>query len=134
MTRTNGAILAEHFHWAASWRLEKAAQYPDDPRNEQCAEGLQELAQYVEALPEDDERLRELSSLAIRDGATAFSVDARWAIDRFRFHDAFADVDDFLTKLVKIEVAGSVAMMREAGLLPFADDCVAAGWAYTAPM
>ena len=49
--------IAEYLREQARWREPKAEQYPDDARNERCAAGLRALAEHVESLPDDDERL-----------------------------------------------------------------------------
>jgi hypothetical protein len=53
--------LAEDFERQADWRLDKAAEYPDEG-NERAAEGLRALAAYVRMLPDDDPRLRAIDA------------------------------------------------------------------------
>jgi hypothetical protein len=97
------AAIADHFREQVRWRSEKAAEYPDDYRNEQCADGLEELAAYVLSLPADDERIIELGTLGVRDGLfSPFSGDlAAYAISRFRFDDGRDECGGFLANLVK---------------------------------
>jgi Shedu protein SduA, C-terminal len=55
-------MLAQDFEHKADWRDAKAAEYPEDERNERAAEGLRELAAYVRTLPDDDPRLQAIDS------------------------------------------------------------------------
>lgn len=89
-----------------SWRRGKVKNYPDDVRNLHCADGLHELADYVSRLPDDDDRLRDLSS------------DAFWAprgaaedlLKRFRFNKgSITDCDDFVELL-----AGYARQLQES--------------------
>lgn len=43
--------LAEEFEYQAEWRREKAAEYPDDKRNHEAAEILDQLARSVRDCP-----------------------------------------------------------------------------------
>src|SRR5690242_11972188 len=46
-------LLKQTFEHQAAWRREKAGEYPDDKRNLEAAELLDQLAGMVEAVPND---------------------------------------------------------------------------------
>jgi hypothetical protein len=60
-------MIADYIEDQARWRGQKAADYPGDARNEASAEGLKKLAEYVRALPDDDQRLATLFVLEATD-------------------------------------------------------------------
>jgi hypothetical protein len=60
-------MLAEDFERKAEWREAKAAEYPEDDRNERAAKGLRELAVYVRKLTDDDPSLLAIDAV-ISDG------------------------------------------------------------------
>jgi hypothetical protein len=116
--------IADHFREQARWRRDKAAEYPDDQRNAQCAAGLEELAEYVLGLPADDERVIELTTLGVRDGM--FSPfpgsPAEHAIGRFRFHRGDEDCGQFLAELVRRMRDDALRFGREHGAIPDESD------------
>lgn len=97
-------IIAQYFDEQSNWRAQKAEEYPEDQRNCRASAGLEELAAYVRALPDDDGCLQELSSLGIREGLfwPYAGESAEHAISRFRFHNGVEDDDcgRFLSELV----------------------------------
>ena len=63
MVTASSSAIADYFRDQVRWRSEKAAECPEDSRNERCADGLEELAAYVLGLPVDDERIIERAVL-----------------------------------------------------------------------
>jgi hypothetical protein len=120
-------IIGEYLDGRADWRQRKAEEYPDDKRNQRSADGISELAAYVRALPEDDERLRELSQLAIYgdvfspfESQTTPGHDAATAIGRFRFTEfaAHKDCSDFLTEIISQLTDDKLEWGHEVGEIP----------------
>lgn len=50
--RASGWTLKEEFKGQAEWRREKAAEYPEDPRNLEAAELFDKLAATADAIPQ----------------------------------------------------------------------------------
>src|SRR5436190_491762 len=112
-------MLAEYIEDQSNWRHQKHAEHPDDQRNEQAADALIGLAQYVRDLPSDDPRLQELQSLGMVDGVDVFMAgpETSRAISRFRFNNTGKSCGDFLTELVSIARDDALEMANMAGLL-----------------
>jgi len=102
----------------------KAAEHPDDSRNESSAHGLDELAAFVRGLADDDERLIELGALGFRDGLwIPPSADAAGhAISRFRFDRRDQSCDLFLTQLVPLVGDDAIRQAQFADELPYPED------------
>jgi hypothetical protein len=100
------AALAEFVRDQASWRRTQAQRFPDDARNAQSADALEQLAMHVEALPDTDRHLIELIELDAFDDASYFTGgdEARRAIARWGFGDATSHMRprDLLQDLVAI--------------------------------
>ena len=101
------SAIADHFQDQSRWRAVKAAEYPDDHRNGQAADGLEELAQYVLGLPEADPRIVAVGLLCDADGAYVFHTeqgDHRGAFVDPNYNallgtcDNLAQVETWLTK------------------------------------
>ena len=114
--------LAEYCRALAAWRRQRAEEYDRDARNLRTAAGLEELADYVLTLPEDDPRLRELARLTVV--GEAFQPDQRvsYEIGRFRFHHADVGLDAFLDHLVELAILDKGEKGRFGGRLPEGDD------------
>ena len=116
MATTGQQAIAEYFNARARWRYQKAAEYPDDPRNLRCAEGLEELASYVLSLDPSDERILELTTLGVREGGfSPFHESAAYAVARFRFHCRDEDCGAFLTSLLGVMRDDALRVARERG-------------------
>jgi hypothetical protein len=100
--------LAAYIRDQASWRFEKAAEYPEDLRNERSAESLSMLAQFVEDLPAQDEILGGLAIVQASYHADVYlpGEAARYVIARFGFHRVETDFRVFLDHLLSVEVSG----------------------------
>jgi len=104
--------LVNYFIDQANWRDGKAEEYPEDARNAVAAGGLRELAAYVAALPDDDQRLVMLAALDPLDADTPFNdvflagEEAGRLASRFRFgHDprvANEDPATFFTRWIEV--------------------------------
>ena len=114
--------VAEFCRTTAAWRRRKAEEYDRDARNLRTSAALEELADYVLTLPEDDPRLRELRRLAAE--GDEFRPDQRvlYELGRFRFHHPETGLDAFLDTLVELAVADKGEMGRFGGRLPEGDD------------
>jgi hypothetical protein len=100
------AALAEFVRDQASWRRTQAQRFPDDARNAQSADALEQLAMHVEALPDSNRHLIELVELNAFDDASHFTggEEARRAIARWGFDDTTSHMRprDLLQDLVAI--------------------------------
>jgi hypothetical protein len=106
----------------AQWRRRKAEEYDRDQRNVRTALALEEFGAFVLSLPPEDQRLRDLQRLA--GSGEDFTPDQRvlYELGRFRFHQADASMDAFLTQLVALAEADRGEAGRFGGLLPEGDD------------
>jgi hypothetical protein len=79
--------VAEYVRGQASWRRAQAARFPDDERNLRSAAALDELALYIEDLPETDRHLSELAELDAFDDRDQFigNEEVRRWIGLWRF-------------------------------------------------
>jgi hypothetical protein len=91
-------------------------------RNLRTAAALDELADYVLTLPEDDPRLRELERLAGEGGAFAPDQRVLYELGRFRFHHPEAQLDPFLDVLVQLAEADRGEQGRFGGRMAPGDD------------
>jgi hypothetical protein len=120
-TGTRQAI-ADYLHQTADWRRRKAEEYDRDARNLRCAAGLEELADYVLALPEPDERIGALSRLAMTGEVFTPGQQTSYEIGRFRFHSDAATCDAFLGRLVELASVDANEHGRFGGLMAPGDD------------
>ena len=95
----------------ADWRRRRAQEYDRDPRNVRTADGLDELAGAIDALPADDTRLVRLSQLGLRGELFEPGQQLHYEVGRFRFHNADVTTDGFLTTMVELAEID----MREQG-------------------
>ena len=102
--RTQRAIAA-YLTMVADWRRRKAAEYDRDDRNLRTAAALEELAEYVLALPDDDERVRTLNRVAMEGETFAPGQMTSYEIGRFRFFSDEPSLEAFLTNLVGLAEA-----------------------------
>ena len=110
--------IVNYFLEQAKSRNQKAAEYPEDARNAQGAAALRGLTGYILRLPEDDERIRELGTLAVRGGVFMPFEEGQRIISRYGFDDPKADADGFLTGLAAVTRREAVRFAREHGELP----------------
>lgn len=93
--------LADYVRSQAQWRADKAAQYPDDQRNERSAQSLSALAQAVEAIPPGGEQtIRAIEDL-IREqrwGTPGKAVEG--AVSRYGFDGEPPEPAAFLEELL----------------------------------
>lgn len=106
----------------AQWRRRKAEEYDRDQRNLRAALALEEFGAFVLSLSPEDQRLRDLQRLA--GFGEEFTPDQRvlYELGRFRFHQADASMDAFLTQLVVLAEADRGEAGRFGGHLPEGDD------------
>lgn len=90
----------------AAWRRERGTQdqFGFGPevaqRHQRSAQGLDELAAFIDRLDSEDPRLEQLEALASRDGYFDPGATLLNEIGRFRFHDPTTTVDAFLTQMI----------------------------------
>ena len=114
--------LAEFCRSTASWRRRKAEEYDRDERNLRTAAALEELADHLLKLPEDDARLMDLQRLA--GTGDEFSPDQRvlYELGRFRFHQSDIGIEPFIDTLVALAEADRGEAGHFGGRLPEGDD------------
>lgn len=94
--------IAEHLRAVAQWRRAKMQEFDPDPRNLRSAAGLEALADYWLSLPEDDERVVELTGLTFLGQMFRPGQRTEWEIPRFRFYHEESTIDGFLSHLLDL--------------------------------
>lgn len=94
--------LAEFLFSIANWRRRRYQDDLRDQRNLVSAQGLDDLAGLVKALPEDDPRLAILLQYASEGESFTPGQQTLYEIGRFRFFSADADLDAFLDRLAEL--------------------------------
>ncbi|MGC4190599.1 MAG: hypothetical protein QM589_05095 [Thermomicrobiales bacterium] len=101
------SAIAERIDAIAAWRREREFQDmmglgPDAAaRSRRSADGLEALAAFVRALPDDDARLERLRKAAFRGEVFDPGATLLTELGRFRFHDPDAPVEPFLDRMVE---------------------------------
>lgn len=103
--------LTEQAEFQAEWRREKAAEYPDDERNLNCALSLELLATQLKAMPDDHPSFQKLA-LFWDDPDVSFEVTTEADIDpdhplnlgRYGFDhcEPSADAEAWLSDLLEV--------------------------------
>lgn len=90
-----GEILGQ-----AEWRKRKATEFPDDPRNEQAADGLAALADFVTALDAESPVLDPFRPLVDAELGLIFAgPEASAELSRFRWYDPHESFEGVLAIL-----------------------------------
>jgi len=119
---TTRQAIAGYLRRIADWRRQRFEDFDRDPRHLRAAAGLDELADYVLALPADDPRLLALGELAMEGELFVPGQQASYEIGRFRFHHAQTTLDGFLGHLVELALADANEHGNFAGRLPPGDN------------
>lgn len=128
MTPLARQSLVDYLLQVAAWRRRRAEEYDRDQRNLVAAAGLEELAAYIQTLPDDDERLKVLGEVAVTHDQFTPGQQTSYEVGRFRFHYADTSLDAFLSHLTRIAVSDSEERGRFAGKLPEGDDPWSPEW------
>jgi hypothetical protein len=94
--------MSRHLRNIADWRRWRYEDYNRDERNLRSARDLEELADYVARLPEDDARLLRLANIAGYDGEFQPGQQTNYAIGRFHFFDADVTFESFIDHIVEL--------------------------------
>ena len=119
--------MISYLRSVSDWRRSRAEQYPDDDRNERCADGLAELADHIESLPQGHEDIRVLQNACQIPGSVGSDGDfipglrLRYDVSHFRFYRAQEDVSEFLAHMGTVAVVDRLEWAAEEGLID-ADD------------
>lgn len=118
------AAIIEYLYRVAAWRRAKADEYDRDPRNIRSADAIQEFAEYIAALPDDEPRIARLGQLGMEGDIFYPGQQSSYEIGRYRFFDDAAerDHDAFLTAVVDLAERDAGEHGRFGGTLPPGDD------------
>lgn len=100
--------IADRIESIAQWRSERGQQDmlglgPEAARRSQrSADGLRALASHLRALPEDDARIAQLTTLAFSGGTFDPGASLLTELGRFRFHDAEQSIEGFVDWMVSL--------------------------------
>jgi hypothetical protein len=94
-------LFAEYLTSLAAWRRSRYRDDLRDVRNLRAADALEELAAHVRALPDSDDRLKELSRLLQRSDAIEAGQRTAYELGLLRFYTPETQLDPFLDHLVE---------------------------------
>lgn len=97
--------LAEHFRSVARWRRSRYQDDLRDARNLVSAAGLDDMADWVRQLPEDDSRIATLSRYASVGTSFTPGQQTLYEIGRFRFFQPDTEFDAFLDQIANLALA-----------------------------
>jgi hypothetical protein len=122
MSETTKRAMAIYLAEIADWRRRKADEYDRDLRNLRTATALEDLADYVLGLSDDDSRLVELDRLAMEGEFFVPGQMTAYEIGRFRFFSEEPSLDAFLTHVVELAQADRGEQGRFGGRQVPGDD------------
>jgi hypothetical protein len=122
MREEDRQAIATYIRSLAGWRRRKAEEYDRDARNLRAAAGLEELADYIEALSDDDARIGRLRQIAFTGDLFTPGQQTAYELGRFRFHHTDSRLDAFLDRIVEFAEFDAQEQGRFGGLLPPGDD------------
>jgi hypothetical protein len=105
MDQSVRVLIADYLRNVAVWRRQRVQDDLHDVRNLRSAAALEALAEYVLALPEEDERVQALARLAVEGEAFVPGQQTAYEIGRFHFFSEEASFDAFLTWMVELAEA-----------------------------
>ncbi len=97
--------LAGYLRSVADWRRRRYQDDLRDPRNLVSAAGLDQMADWVVHLPDDDARIITLSKYASEGESFTPGQQALYEIGRFRFFTPDTEFDSFLDQLAQFSEA-----------------------------
>jgi hypothetical protein len=99
-------VLAQELGRTATWRRESAAEHPREHTHAHSAVALEQLIDYIRALPPDDSRLRRLDELNrdpeffLLGGDEARTLIDQYGVEAMLAGDVENACDVFLTRLI----------------------------------
>jgi hypothetical protein len=100
-------------------------------RSRRSADGLRELATYINTLPDDDPRIADLMRLAFSGDIFDPGASMLNELGRFRFHDPDQPVDQFLDAMVRLAERDREEMGQWGGPQLPGDNPWGANWVVT---
>lgn len=94
--------LAGYIRSVAYWRRSRYQDDLRDPRNLVSASGLDGLAAWVMALPENDRRVAAIAKFASEGESFVPGQQVLYEIGRFRFFNPDTEFDSFLDQLARL--------------------------------
>ena len=118
------AAIIEYLFRIAAWRRAKADEYDRDPRNIRSADAIEEFAEFIGSLPEDEPRIVRLGQLGMEGDIYYPGQQASYEIGRYRFFEDSGELhpDAFLTAVVELAERDAGEHGRFGGNLPPGDD------------
>ena len=93
------AALANFLRGQAEWRTARSEEWPEDSRNAASSEARSDLAGWVVALPDSDERLQRLAAYHLGDDCFHAGEGPSRVAGRYGFGSP-ADPDDFMNEFL----------------------------------
>ncbi len=134
MSAVGQRALVERIRAIADWRRERELQdmlglgSEAAQRSRHSADGLLELADAVDSLPEDDARIVALERLAFSGGTFTPGATLLAELGRFRFHEPEQEIDAFISNMVAFAERDEEEMGRWGGPQIAGDNPWGADW------
>lgn len=134
MSATGKRVIEERIRAIADWRREREMQDmlglgPEaSMRSRRSAAGLDQLADVIARMPDDDERIALLVRHAFSGDAFVPGANLLEELGRFRFHDPDQDVDAFVTSMVEFARRDEEEMGLWGGAQVAGDNPWGANW------
>jgi hypothetical protein len=122
MDQSVRVLIADYLRKVAVWRRQRVQDDLHDVRNLRSASALEALADFVVALPEDDDRIQALSRLAVEGEAFVPGQQTAYEIGRFHFFSEESSFDAFLAWMVELAQADRGEAGRFGGRQAAGDD------------
>jgi len=122
MEQSVRVLIADYLRNIADWRRQRVQDDLHDVRNLRSASALEALANFVLALPEDDDRIQALSRLAIEGASFVPGQQTAYEIGRFHFFSEESSFDAFLSWMVELAQADQGERGHFGGLQVPGDD------------
>lgn len=137
MSAVGKLAIQERIIAIAEWRRERELQDmlglgPEQAiRSRRSADGLEQLAAFIDTLPHDDQRIADLERLAFSGQAFVPGATLLEELGRFRFHDAETEIDAFIGQMVEFARRDEEEMGMWGGPQIAGDNPWGANWVVT---
>ena len=117
MESSYAAIIAEYLVSVAVWRRRRAAEEPHELRHRRAASLLDELAAFVAATPETDQRIIDIGRTTRQGEEIVPGPILANAVARFGFYETEVSLDALLTRMAELAIEDR----GQAGIDPLRD-------------
>lgn len=117
METSYAGIIADYLESVAEWRRRRSAEEPHDLRHRRAAVLLDELAAFVRATPETDQRIIDIGRTTRQGEIVVPGPILANAVARFGFYETDVTHDALLTRMAELAIEDR----GQAGIDPLRD-------------